>query len=240
MSMDYDPPIYKRAEAELLPGERLLWVGQPVKTRRAMFGGGKAGNKAAVLAVVLGLQIMLILGGGVFMMTSSGDTAAGTTTTTPAGTPWIAITIAGFMVLVAVMLAVLSFWRVAARAKNTLYAITDRRALLISGSSVQSYGERDIQFVERKMHRDGTGDVLFRREARSGMTYYGGSIFGSRLYPTEIGFLGIENPQAVETLMLETFRPETGAYLEKPKREETEEEDYFYDEDEEKRARLSR
>ena len=90
--------------------------------------------------------------------------------------------------------------------KQTIYAITDRRVLTISGDVVRSDGEQDIEFIERKMHRDGTGDIIFRREAHTSTGYYGGSVFAPQTRTTNVGLFGIPDPHEVEELMLEVFR----------------------------------
>ena len=205
---DTSMAIYEHAEAELLPGENLLWVGQPKNARRSLFGGTNDA-KVAMLAAMVGAQVLLVLGGVVFMAASR-STADGTTS----GFPLIFVILALIVVLgLAVGIGPLlwSFFK----AKNTIYAITDRRVLMIAGRSVQSYGEQDIEFIERKVHRDGTGDIIFKHEHRTGTTYYGSHVFGTRTYSDPIGFFGIADPHEVEALMLDTFR--TTGYARKRK-----------------------
>jgi hypothetical protein len=111
---------------------------------------------------------------------------------------------------------------------GSIYAVTDRRALIIAGKSVQSYGEKDIQFIERRMRGENTGDIIFKREPHSHMGYYGGSVLASRAGTNDIGFFGIRNVREVEALMLETFRPDQ-VYA---KRKHSEmDEDFFEDDD---------
>ena len=138
------------------------------------------------------------------------------------------------LTLVAVLIPAIMRMR---NAKNVVYAITDRRLLMISGNSVQSYGERDIQFIERKMHKDGIGDITFRRETQTWGwgRGYGGSMFAPQSRLTAVGFFGIENPREVEALMLETFRPD-GAAKHKHDDNWDENDEYFYDDEEDRRS----
>ena len=163
-----------------------------------------------------------------------GSTESTVITETSTAFPWIAVMIATLIVLgllVAIMPAITRM----KNAKNAIYAITDRRLLMISGNSVQSYGERDIQFIERKMHKDGTGDITFRRETQTRTGYYGGSVFAPQSHTTSVGFFGVEDPQEVEALMLETFRPD-GAQKRKHDENWDEDDEYFYDGEEDRSA----
>lgn len=83
---------------------------------------------------------------------------------------------------------------------GTIYTITDRRVLMLSGRSVRSYGPNDIELVERRMHGE-RGDVIFRYETRIRRSQN-----RTRSYEEPVGFFDIEHPREVEALMLETFR----------------------------------
>ena len=195
---DTQTDMYKQAKTELLPGEDLLWVGRP-KPRHMVMGRTTAGNKGVMLSILLGLQL---LGMMAFIFTSRAGGATATSSSTP-----IILPILIFLMILGIAVA-LPLWKMN-QGKNTVYAITDRRILMISGNSVQSFGGQDIQFVRRKMHRDGTGNITFRTDTSSSMGYYGGGLFASRNQNKDVGFLGISDPHEVEALMLDTFRPET-------------------------------
>jgi hypothetical protein len=207
---------YQRVQDELLPGEELLWVGQP-NPKYMRPGRSGVGNKAALLSIVVGLQVLLVLGGAFFSISSSSTSSDSGTVTTTHETPWILIAVVGMIVLVGVLGLVLVLFRSWQR-KHTIYAITDRRVLTINGDSVRSDGEQDIEFIERNMHRDGTGDIIYRRELQTSTGYYGGSVFAPQTSTTNVGFFGITDPHYVEELMLDVFRPD--AYPGKQKHEE--------------------
>lgn len=82
---------------------------------------------------------------------------------------------AGFLALAGLPFLVIGIglarapFRRAKRGAETVYAITDRRLLVLSGGStrrVRSFGPEDINTLERREHDDGSGDVIFRRELR--------------------------------------------------------------------------
>jgi hypothetical protein len=157
--------------------------------------------------------------------------SATVTTTSSSGPPMVVMMVIAVAVLTALIAAVGIPLAQARKGRDFIYAITDRRVLMIGKDSVQSYGEQDIQFIKRKMNKDGTGDIIFREEARAGTAFYGSNVYGSRTYTTPIGFFGISDPHEVEELMLETFRPE--AYARKRKNDDDlwDEEEYFEDSD---------
>jgi hypothetical protein len=207
---------YQRVEAELLPGEELLWVGQP-NPKHMRLGRSAIGSKAVLLSTIVGLQVLLVLGGVFFTISSSrGSTASGTVTTTQE-TPWLMIAVVVVGLLVGMAAVGVALFRQRLR-KHSIYAITDRRVLTISGDAVRSDGEQDIEFIERKMHRDGTGDIIYRRELQTSTGYYGGSVFAPQTHTTNVGFFGISDPHYVEELMLDIFRPD--AYPGKRKHDE--------------------
>jgi hypothetical protein len=214
---DTQTDMYKQAKTELLPGEDLLWVGRP-KPRHMVMGRSTAGNKSAIMAVLVGLQV---LGMGAFMFMSRAETSTSGSSSTSMILPILIFT---FILGIAMALPL---WRMN-QGKNTVYAITDRRVLLISSNSVQSFGEQDIQFVRRKMHRDGTGNITFRTDAASGI--YGGGI-SARTRNIDVGFFGISDPHEVEALMLDTFRPETHTGKRKHDDELWDDEDQYFEEE---------
>ena len=72
------------------------------------------------------------------------------------------------------LLALLSFIWIPLKnfinAGNTLYAITNRRIIIMDGilsTSVTSYGEDDIERIERRTYGSHQGDLVFRYEQRS-------------------------------------------------------------------------
>ena len=84
-------------------------------------------------------------------------------------------------------------------ATQTIYAVTDRRALSIKptrkGRVIQSY--TNIEKIERRDLANGTGDLIFgyERHIVRSMRY------GTRVHLRGIGFIGIHDVARVEQLM---------------------------------------
>ncbi len=66
--------------------------------------------------------------------------------------------------------------------KRTIYAVTNRRALIIA-STTTSFDADDLSLITRRDHLDGRSDLLFN---------------AGRLGDEEFGFLNITNPREVE------------------------------------------
>ena len=89
------------------------------------------------------------------------------------------------------------------KARKTVYAITDRRILIIvAGRSkkVQSHGEGDIGNIERVERADGSGDLTFAKHI-----YKDGE--GSQR-ANDVKFVGIPEVRVVEDLVRKTFHKE--------------------------------
>lgn len=198
-------------ERELLAGERLLWVGKP-GVWRLMSNPGQTRTPAAV-SIMIGLAVAVFIGMGLLLGSGGGRVML-------PGMVLALLVLIAFATLIGPLLAgVINSWR-------TVYAITDRRVLILSGSSARSYGEKDIQFIERRMQRGDRGDIVFRREHRSISTCHGPALYGNREIAVPVGFFGIDNVREVEALMLETFRPDE--YFDKPKRDGQDEPEVAY------------
>ncbi|OLP16020.1 hypothetical protein BST81_23465 [Leptolyngbya sp. 'hensonii'] len=82
------------------------------------------------------------------------------------------------------------------QAKQTVYLITDNRAILLTGggsTTIRSYTPEQLGNLFRKERSDGTGDVIFAvREWKDSD--------GDRR-TEDIGFKGIRNPKNVEALL---------------------------------------
>lgn len=168
-------------EAELSKGERIEWIGQPIAGRVAI---------ASVPMAVLGL----FFGGfAVFWMAS----ARGIAGRGPGlggfsalfwlwGLPFLAIGLAMFLSPI---------WAYR-KASRTLYAITDRRAIAIEPSLmgrvvVRSFEPPDLAILARTQNPDGSGNLVFRREAQ-----YAGRRQGTRY--VDVGFLAVSDAKDVE------------------------------------------
>ncbi len=79
---------------------------------------------------------------------------------------------------------------------QTVYAITNRRALIIEAGnsrSVKSYPFSNMDNLERVENADGSGDIVFLRETRRGSK--------GRTYTEPIGFFGVPEVRAVERML---------------------------------------
>jgi hypothetical protein len=98
---------------------------------------------------------------------------------------------------VAMTLAPLRSYR---EGKRTLYAVTDKRLLiLVKGNSlnVQSYSELDVSKMERTERPNGTGDIVIaKKQAKES---------DGDIRSIDVKFLGIPDVRSVETLIKSTF-----------------------------------
>ncbi len=88
-------------------------------------------------------------------------------------------------------------WRMAARAKNTVYVITTQRVIILTVGkklSCQSFYAKNLTGIRREQQPDGTGNLYF----------YGSQEIASR--DKKMGFLGIAEVQHVEMLLLDLQR----------------------------------
>lgn len=181
---DIPKDIQERIDNELLVDEQLLWVGLPSRQLK---------TNLAMNATLAGLVGFFILGIFAFMLVSQ-----------TTGEIWLTVSVLPIMLIV-ILAVFFTVWRTQNNVAD-LYAISDRRAMIFRKKSVQSFGSQDLHFIERKINRNGTGDIIFNREYYQRMTMAGTTPVQTRETET-IGFFGIENPAEVEALMLETFRP---------------------------------
>ena len=198
-----DSDLQSELEAELMPDEDLMWAGQPDPLRLAL-------TPRHLWPALMGLLwlgfIALFFGGfGFFRFSGFG----------------------GMFTLIPLIFLGVGLWQVAhplveyLKANSTVYAVTNRRAIIASGlfaRSVQSYSPTQMQFIDTRVHGSGTGDIIFRREERPRrvvtVTNFG---YSGRYYTAETGFFGVRNPREVEALMLDLFMT-TRDEFEKPKR----------------------
>ena len=85
-------------------------------------------------------------------------------------------------------------WR---KTLNTVYIITDRRAIAFEGNTVRSYTPEQLGNIFRKERHNGTGDVIIT--TRSWKDSDGDE------RSQEIGFIGIRNPQDVERRLRDLY-----------------------------------
>jgi len=180
MSKRIPVPLEQILARELARGERVLWVACPISLDRVRASTGD------VVGGILALAIAVV-----FTLSPSGHLPRTATDGSPFGMLFGGIVaLAGVRMLLSPLVA---WWD----ARHTLYAITDRRAILIRdllrGLTLQSFAGETLTGVVRRERRSGFGDLIFEREASKGAK-------GRTIY-RDVGFLGIRDPWSVERLL---------------------------------------
>ncbi|MBZ0281008.1 MAG: hypothetical protein K8L97_09720 [Anaerolineae bacterium] len=171
MKRDSIPPEIENAvESELLADENLLWCGKPNALRRVF---GQQGNWVWLLLMLPTLFMIVRFSGGIAALS--------------------------LMVFLVGLAGFISALRNYFTTRNTIYAITDQRVLILSRGQSVSYGAKDLDKIER--HGDDPGDIIFRETVRVQTGMYGMPI--SRRQPE--GLFTIRHARQVEALLLQTF-----------------------------------
>jgi hypothetical protein len=186
MEIDYD--AQEIAAREIQGSERLLWCGRPQPLRLAL-----SAVPMLVFAVPwTAFSVFWICGAAGFKVP---DFRAGGFAFFPLfGLPFLLIGIA-------MLLSPLWAWRTGRR---TIYAITDKRLLIIetgSSTSVRTLGPQGLDRLQRVDRSDGSGDLIFPTpgvpEGASGR---------SRGAALRLGFIGIPDVRTVHQIILDTFK----------------------------------
>ena len=105
----------------------------------------------------------------------------------------------GLFILIGLLILSTPYWA-AKKARNTVYAITNNRAIIIEkkGSSIniQSFGPDKLNDINKKIYTDGSGDLIFERQI-SIHTHKG----KSKEHIHELGFMGIPRVNEVEDML---------------------------------------
>lgn len=171
-------------ESELGAGEKIFWSGQPAPARLAA---------KQAWGVPIGILVLAFA-----LFWTNGMTAGFTHTDAPS---LVMPVLVGGMFLATALGFILAPIQEYRRARATIYAITDRRALVIGGGrghSVRSWARADMGRLERRDRRRGAGDVIFAQT-----TFVGRK--GARCVE-EHGFFAIADQRRVEGLLRETFK----------------------------------
>jgi hypothetical protein len=94
--------------------------------------------------------------------------------------------------------AALALWLQSGHLRRVLYAVTDRRALILTvGKSrrTESYPPEKLEFLRMRKHKSGLGSLYFREEEDMEGKSYG------------VGFVSIADVEQVAALMQRTFGP---------------------------------
>lgn len=191
--MTNDQPLLPREttaliDAELRPGERIVWVGRPIPARFARGSG---------LTLLFGIPwvgmaiVWIVFAGLEFFGQSSGDQSAGDQVFKLlwflGGLPFGLI---GFGILY------YPLWK-RRQARKTAYVITDRRAILFENRwgdmAVRSFEAGQLGELRRVQNPDGSGDLIFSRDWRTDSD--------GEQQSTDIGFLAIAEVKSVEDMI---------------------------------------
>jgi hypothetical protein len=172
--MSLNPGVERTAQSELKTGENLLWVGQPDPKHLALQGLPLALFGLAFTAASL---VFGFIGPGFYL-------------------PVIIFLLTGLVMMS-------SPWWMYREGSKTVYAVTDKRLLIITGGgspSVQSFDDSrfgSIAKIEAVERSNGSGDIVFARKVNR----YHDSDGSSRTKIEPIGFFGIPDVRSVEKLV---------------------------------------
>jgi hypothetical protein len=199
LSPDSLPPkVAARVEAELQPGEKLVWLGQPSPWRGFVASLFVAGIGLFFVGFAL---VWFLLTGGLALLTGAAAGNQPEAGALPAAFLGCFSLCALPFVLVGALLLGAPLWSRYA-AKRTCYAITDRRAILwepraFGAWQVRSYGPGSLRELSRVERADGWGDLILDE-------YQTRDSDGGR-HITRRGFFGIPNVHEVERLLRQTL-----------------------------------
>jgi hypothetical protein len=193
------PELATRVESELAEGERLVWVGQPLP--------GLYRRRSIPLVFIgiffLGFSLLwLALTGGVALVAGG---AAGQ------ADPAAGVGVGGFMgcfalfgllpLAMGIGMVTSPLW-MGSMARKTVYALTDRRAIIFEPQlfrtvQVRSYTAAGLGAMSRVERGDGSGDLVFEEYTTRGSN--------NTTSTTRRGFLAIANVHQVEGLVRKTL-----------------------------------
>jgi hypothetical protein len=164
-------------EAELEPGESLRWVEQPIPSRAA---------RSVVPVMLFAIPWTAFSVFWIAMAARGAAHSAGPFRLFPLfGTPFL---------LIGLGMLSSPFWA-ARMAKRTVYAVTDRRALVIQGrigrgESVRTFEPEKLGELRREQQADGSGNLVFGEDVGVGSN--------GRRYVTSYGFMAVPNVREAE------------------------------------------
>lgn len=168
------------ARAEMMPGESLIWAETPL---------AKNARWRSIPISILGWLFLLL---ALAWVSKAAVQAFG-------------LLLIGLPFVIASLVLAAAPWWWPIYMKRTVYAISDRRLLIIRDllkRKVTSYGPADIDVVERRERRDGSGDVIFRREEIKKLKHHHDPYGKRRVGEREVGFFGVPDVRKVEEVIL--------------------------------------
>ena len=193
--------VKDKIDRELESGERVIWAGQP---RKRLF------LVKSVPLMLFGIPFLCVasfwfyvgIRGLLRMLGAARDAGASVT--------YVHIMMVVFA-LFGVPIVLIGLWLVASpywaqrRAARTLYALTDRRAIVwltnwLGRIRVRSYPPEDLHHLVRHDRPDGSGDLIFEM-----VVQLSAGQFPMRIQNRSHGFLAIDNVREVEGLLRKTL-----------------------------------
>ena len=164
------------ARAEMADGETLIWadISAPSAARRRVLPLSLLGWLLLVLALI--------------WMAKAANAS-------------ISLLVLGLPFLLSALALALLPWIWPRISRQSVYALSNRRLLIIQSwpkRRVTSYGPDDIDVVERRDYKDGTGDVVFRREEHRRRGHPHDPQSKRRISDRPIGFFGVPDARRVE------------------------------------------
>jgi hypothetical protein len=188
--------VNARVHAELQPGERLVWAGQP-NPRAYARGAWVVSIFGVVFTAFAGLWILTAGGFAWFARDHAfGDDAPG-----PAKL-FACFPLFGLLPLLAGIALLLAPVWMRRAARRDVYAITDRRVIMWQARPfgeliVRSFAPTELTQLTRVERADGTGDLVLL-EVLNQVNSRGHHRMWS---PTRLGFVGVNNVREVEDLL---------------------------------------
>ena len=172
-------------DVELGKGERIVWIGQPIASRLA---------RSTLPIALFGIPFTAFA--FFWIVTASGMRGLGF-----AGPSGFFMLFGIPFVLVGLGMLTSPLWMYF-KAGRTVYAVTDRRALVIDGGlfggmTVRSFEPARLTGLYRTQFADGSGNLVFQREYRPA---------GRHGRFVELGFLAVPDVKAVEDHIRELVR----------------------------------
>jgi hypothetical protein len=186
-----NPRMRRLLEGELRSGERVVWSQQPSPASLAF---------KSSMTFLFGIPFFAF---SVFWTIGASGGLDSFPAKKGAWPLWFPLLWGGMFMAVGAGLLLSPLWAWC-KALNTVYAITDQRAILIQAfwrKTTCTFAGSQLLELHRIEDDRGQGDIVFHREARSGRR-------GDSYY--DVGFLGISKVREVEDLLREVHKKTRG------------------------------
>jgi len=170
-------------DQELNDGEQLLWSSQPSVSRAVIK------SLPLVVFALIWIAIPSAIAFGMYNEYQQGKEV-----------PAMAFVMVSVFLVIGLLMLSPSFWA-ARKAKKTVYAITNNRAIMIKKGfsiDIQSFGPDKLRDIIKRLRSNGSGDLVFERT----VSYHRNSKGRMREKVKEIGFFGIERVNEVEDMLM--------------------------------------